>query len=54
MGTENISFSTLPNEWHSPYIYLDPEATLELVNQYLNPYEEDRVLADMNLCAMPS
>ena len=54
MGTENISFSTLPNEWHSPYIYLDQQATLDLVNQYLNPYEEDRVLADMNLCAMPS
>ena len=23
MGTENISFSTLPNEWHSPSIHLD-------------------------------
>ena len=33
MGAENITFSTLPNEWRSPYIYLDPAATLEVVNQ---------------------
>ena len=54
MGTENISFSTLPNEWHSPYIYLDQEATLDLVNQYLNPYEEDRLPEDLNIPSMPS
>ena len=29
MGADNISFSTLPNEWRSPYIYLDPDATLD-------------------------
>jgi len=47
MGAEHISFSTLPGEWESPYIYLDPDATLELVNQYLNPYVEDRVAEDL-------
>lgn len=26
MGVDKISFSTLPNEWRSPYIYLDPDA----------------------------
>ena len=49
MGVENISFSTLPNEWRSPYIYLDPDATLELVNQYLNPYVEDRTMEDLDI-----
>ena len=49
MGSDAISFSTLPGEWKSPYIYLDPDATLELVNQYLNPYVEDRVMADLNI-----
>ena len=49
MGADAVSFSTLPGEWKSPYIYLDPDATLEVVNQYLNPYVEDRVAADLNI-----
>ena len=49
MGAENIAFSTLPNEWRSPYIYLDPAATLEVVNQHLNPYVEDRTMEDLNI-----
>ena len=49
MGVDKISFSTLPNEWRSPYIYLDPDATLELVNQYLNPYVEDRTMEDLDI-----
>ena len=51
MGADAVSFSTLPGEWKSPYIYLDPDATLEVVNQYLNPYVEDRVMADLNVPA---
>ena len=51
MGADAVSFSTLPGEWKSPYIYLDPDATLEVVNQYLNPYVEDRVMADLNIPA---
>ena len=50
MGADAISFSTLPSEWHSPYIYLDTEATLALVNEYLNPYVEDRVAEDLHIC----
>lgn len=50
MGPDAISFSTLPGAWKSPYIYLDREETLALVNQYLNPYVEDRVMEDLNLC----
>ena len=49
MGVDKIDFSTLPNEWHSPYIYLDPTETLTVVNTYLNPYVEDRTAEDLNL-----
>ena len=30
-------------------IYLDPAATLEVVNQHLNPYVEDRTMEDLNI-----
>ena len=49
MGAENISFSTLPSEWRSPYIYLDREEVLTLLNTYLNPYVEDRTMEDLNI-----
>ena len=49
MGAENISFSTLPSEWRSPYIYLDREEVLTLVNTYLNPYVEDRTMEDLDI-----
>ena len=49
MGVDKIDFSTLPNEWKSPYIYLDPSETLTLVNTYLNPYVEDRTADDLNI-----
>lgn len=49
MGAENIDFCTLPGEWKSPYIYLNSEEVLTLVNQYLNPYVEDRLPEDLNI-----
>ena len=49
MGSDAISLSTLPGEWKSPYIYLDQEAVLTLVNEHLNPYVEDRVAEDLNI-----
>ena len=49
MGTENISFSTLPGNWKSPYIYLDREAVLTLVNDALNPYVQSRTMDDLNI-----
>ena len=49
MGVDKIDFSTLPNEWKYPYIYLDPSETLTLVNTYLNPYVEDRTADDLNI-----
>ena len=53
MGTDAISFSTLPGVWSGKdnYIHLDQEETLALVNQYLNPYVEDRVMEDLNIPA---
>lgn len=49
IGAENIDFSTLPGAWKSPYIHLDREETLSLVNQYLNPYVEDRTAEDLHI-----
>ena len=49
IGADNITFSTLPGEWKSPYIYIDQEAALALVNEHLNPYVEDRVAEDLNI-----
>ena len=49
MGPDNISFSTLPGEWRSPYIYLNAEEVLNIVNEHLNPYVEDRVPEDLNI-----
>ncbi|MDD3346167.1 LCP family protein [Oscillibacter sp.] len=49
IGSDNIAFSTLPGEWKSPYIHLDADEILTLVNEHLNPYVEDRVPADLNI-----
>lgn len=49
MGAEAVDFATLPGEWKSPYIYLDQEEVLALVNQYLNPYVEDRLPEDLHI-----
>ena len=49
MGTENIEFATLPGEWKSPYIYLNQEEVLAMVNEHLNPYTEDRTAEDLNI-----
>lgn len=46
---DNIEFSTLPNQWKSPYIYLKQDELLDLVNAHLNPYVEDRVAEDLHL-----
>jgi LCP family protein required for cell wall assembly len=51
MGADSIDFSTLPGEWKSPYMYLDQDEVLTVVNQYLNPYVEDRTAEDMNIPA---
>lgn len=45
-NTDNLNTMSMPCEWINPYMYLDPDATLELVNEYLNPYTTPRT-ADM-------
>ncbi len=49
IGPDNIQFSTLPGQWKNPYIHPDPEGVLQLVNQHLNPYVEDRVPEDLHI-----
>ena len=54
IGTENLRFHTLPGDGSGYYrresVYvLDPEATLELVNDALNPYTEPLALEDMDI-----
>ncbi|MBR3641387.1 MAG: LCP family protein [Oscillibacter sp.] len=49
IGAENVDFCTLPNHWKSPYVYLDADEVLALVNERLNPYTEDRTEDDLHI-----
>ena len=54
MGMDAVSFHTLPGDGTGYYrkesVYvLDPEATLTLVNEALNPYNEPITLEDMDI-----
>lgn len=51
IGTDNISFSTLPGKWsaHRSLYLVDSDATLTLVNEALNPYTEARTATDLEL-----
>ena len=44
--TENLHLMSMPCEWINPYMYLDPDETLAMVNEYFNPYTTPRT-ADM-------
>lgn len=46
---ENLHMMSMPCEWHNPYMYLNPEATLELVNEYLNPYALPRTMDQLDI-----
>lgn len=41
-----VTTATLPAQWHSPYMWVEEEKALELINQLLNPYDSD-ITADM-------
>ena len=45
----NLHTMSMPCEWINPYMYLDPQATLELVNEYLNPYTTPRTLEQLDI-----
>ena len=51
IGTENITFSTLPGAWSDAraLYLLDAEEVLTLVNESLNPYILDRVAEDLQI-----
>lgn len=54
VGSENISFHTLPGDGAGyykggSYYVLDPQATLEMVNEYFNPYQSERTLDDLDI-----
>ena len=46
---ENLHAVSMPCSWHSPYMYLDPAATLEVVNEYLNPYVLPRTADQLDI-----
>ena len=46
---EGLNTMSLPAQWDSPYMYLDPAETLAMVNQYLNPYTTDRTADQLNI-----
>ena len=55
IGMEGVSFYTLPGDGSGWYrgesVYaLDPEATLALVNEALNPYVDPITMEDMDIC----
>ena len=47
--TENLNTMSMPCEWISPYMYLDPDATLEMVNEYFNPYVLPRTAEQLDI-----
>ena len=51
MGTDCITFTTLPGEWSSSrsLYMLDADAVLELVNTALSPYVDPRIAEDLDL-----
>ena len=53
VGVENVHFYTLPGEgkyiYGGSYYVLNPAATLDMVNNYFNPYTEDITLEDMDI-----
>lgn len=47
--TANLNTMSMPCEWISPYMYLDPDATLEMVNDYFNPYVLPRTAEQLDI-----
>lgn len=57
IGVDNIEFHTLPGDGTKRYLgrsyyVLDPEKTLEMVNQCLNPYQRQLSLKDMDILSV--
>ncbi len=48
-NTANLSTMSMPCEWINPYMYLNPDETLALVNEYLNPYTQPRTADQLDI-----
>lgn len=48
-NTENLNTMSMPCEWNNPYMYLDPDETLALVNEYFNPYVLPRTADQLDI-----
>ncbi len=48
---ENLHTMSMPCEWTNPYMYLDPDATLEMVNEYFNPFVLPRTAEQLDIIA---
>ena len=54
-----ITSQNLPGDYSARigkgwYVALDPQGTLDVVNQYLNPYKEDRTMSDLTIHTLNS
>ena len=54
IGSEGLTFHTLPGDGSGyykggSYYVLDPEATLEMINTYFNPYKRELTMDDMHI-----
>lgn len=47
--TQNLNTMSMPCEWISPYMYLDPAETLEMVNEYFNPFVLPRTAEQLDV-----
>ena len=47
--TANLNTMSFPCEWHNPYMYLNPGETLEMINEYFNPYTTPRTMEQLDI-----
>ncbi len=57
LSLENVTFLTLPGDSSAmyrgaSYVAVDPQALLDTVNEYLNPYEADRTMGDLDVVTL--
>ena len=48
-GADGVEVSTLPSSWKYPYVYLDKNKVLEIINEKFNPYEEPLTSQDLHV-----
>ena len=53
-STDNLNTMSMPCEWINPYMYLDPDETLTMVNEYFNPYVLPRTANQLDIITRKS